>query len=319
MFCKNCGASLNESDMFCKECGTKVEREVQEEVNQPIIEEKVEDTKVENIVEEATTDSVVEQEEVSQPVIEEKNEDTKAEDVVEETTVNPVAESKKVEENNTTSKPKKDLRGVNKGGLIVCIVIVLLFFGFIVINILGGVIALLSVDWDNLESNSNSGTYQIKNLTEEEVTVNGKETTPVLFEGFKFFIPVNLDYEMYDDEEALYIGDKEEWASKIEIVEESFSTILENKSEIKTLYDESYDVSTPKEKDILGVKLVYSVLTDEDGEMLAVLVKANARTTFSILLVDMNSDEVNENLLYKIAPIIKVVKYVGESSNSNKI
>ena len=36
MFCKNCGHEISDDSKFCSNCGTKVEREVEEEIVEPI-------------------------------------------------------------------------------------------------------------------------------------------------------------------------------------------------------------------------------------------------------------------------------------------
>ena len=36
MFCKNCGHEISDDAKFCSNCGTKVEREIEEEIVEPI-------------------------------------------------------------------------------------------------------------------------------------------------------------------------------------------------------------------------------------------------------------------------------------------
>ncbi len=294
MFCKNCGANLEENDVFCTNCGTKVEKLVgQEEKN-----------------------------EVEQPVAEENIGVSQNNVVVEEETVNPVVEPIKenTEQSKNTTKSKKDLRGVNKGGVIIacvvgvilvlCMIIPIIFLALVGIGIAAsGEYTSNEIDRPSVSNNSSNSGYT-------NVSTNSKSTYKVEFNGFELKIPDDFVYEKDEEEGVLYVTDEDEdWMAQIEIIEGSFSQISSNKSQLKSLYEEQgYTSSVAKEKTVDGVKFIYNELSYSGTNFIAAIAKANSMNTFAITLFDIDN-EFDEDLLEKVSSIVNSASYVGTSSN----
>lgn len=292
MKCLKCGMELRENDVFCPNCGQQVKKE-----------------STNNVI---TNNNMFE---------------------YERTTNNQQNFQSGVNQQNYRKEPiqkKKDNTTIQ-----ICIVAIVatIIVAAIILIVYFTVISKNQKNSSSKNSNTtnNSISNTINNNTNSD-SIDGKVTTvsnkkdssyKVNYQGFKFYIPDNLIYEVDYDNDEIIFGDSElTWKSEFAIAaNSSMQKIKQNQSELNTLLMQTYEglgiegitISSATEETIGGVDYILLEASQNGTNMLMAYAELNSMNTAFFITYNENNDY-DRSILNNISNIIKNAEYEGEAS-----
>ena len=206
------------------------------------------------------------------------------------------------------STPKK-----NNSGIIIAAII-----GVAVI--IAAVIICVFVIKNNNEKPNTPGTGEVQKPTVDDPTTieptPAKSTYTVKNNGFTYKIPTNLIYETMED--YIAVGDEEgTWMAYIFVAEGNYSSIVKNKAQLKSVFEEDgIVVDKMEEKNVNGVDALIFEISMSGESAIVGYSKANSMNVFAFEIYDVNS-EINYDALEEVGGILKNAEYSEETQNIN--
>ncbi len=313
MNCKKCGTPLIYGDMFCKNCGAAVNEALAQ--NNQIGE--MNNNQNTNLTQNSGVNSdnySINQNSTNVPNVDQNNNNTVNPAFQEfgqnniqtnqQPTMNMYQQSQPMQQplnqknwqsNNTQNfnQPSQIKSGGNIKSIVIGVIVVaVIVFGAI------GITNLI-----NKNINGGSGTETFSSSTYD-----------VNFKGFKFKIPNNYVYEK--DTDILLVSDEAgTWAAKFELGSGSYSQIKSNINLLQAQFQKlGFSSSAAVEKKLAGINFITLEISTGGTNAIAAITKANSMNFMGITLVNQNN-EYDYSLLKTIAPIIKGATYIGETNN----
>ena len=333
MNCKRCGYMLSSEDLFCKNCGAPV-NEVNENSSSDVVndsgEEKIKhentfvmpvmiqsspipslntienNSQPEIVAIESTTSLDPNSKEESEmggniPSIMNINSNTGVEpindflqrsDVIQPTS-SPIPPMNSLEMKQSNDKVDSKTKIIVFGVLAFLVIIIIILLSII------------------LFGNNNN----MKNKSQEnEVASSTTKYQKVDFSGFSFMIPDDIIYENLNG--VLYLGDeKGDWVIQLLVEKGSYATLKKNKTGLQTYFKEAgYVASAPQEKTVNKQEFLTTELSSSGGDKALVCYsRINAMNILGAFIEDRDN-EINYKLLDKISIILQSIEVINESS-----
>jgi len=341
MKCKECGYELNDGGSYCPGCGVMVEKQEESvQATNDVVEDVAKDVS-EGIVSNEVSDL---SSEVIQPgYVEEPVEISEVAEFV--VPVSVVTESYTPPMNNQEIQPmynnqpqynanvqqgtdKKKIVPVIIGIVAVVVLGLIISTSVVVVKLINsgeseakpdsgekaGTDNKTGTDSDNKSgSGSNTGTDS-GNKTDNGTSTNNSNTYEVKANGYTFNIPNDLKWEL--DDESIYIYDKNEtWLSQIELVDNSYRIIANNKSTLKSNMEKSgFTVRNMVEQNYSGKPFITAELSLSGSNLLVAYTGASLNKSFAVS-VENAGNIFDYTTLNAVAPILKSATYTGDSSH----
>lgn len=297
MNCKKCGAPLAENDIFCKNCGAAV-NEMNAQNNIGGVQSTSNQNEFNNVQQPINNGLGVEQlNNYQQPMNNYNN------------SYNYQPLYNQPPKNNNT---KFILLGI-------CIAVVLVVGIILIYVFVGKDNSEISGDGSNntgttTGENNNSGTTTDDNKNDDSSSVNNTSNYTVKFKGFTFKIPTNLVYETEID--SILLGDEDgTWATYIEVIEGSYNQILSNKNQLQTIYQQQgYSANPAVEKNIGGVNFLTLEISKSGYNALLGFSKANSMYLFGTTTYNLDN-EYDYEVLKTISSILSSAEFNSEANN----
>ncbi len=199
--------------------------------------------------------------------------------------------------------------------IVVVIVIVLacaLIMGRDKMNANGGEIS----NRDTLDDYSTSTSGKGKVTSTSSVSATKANSYKINFNGFKFYIPDNLIYDVNYADKQINIGDSEStWVAQLMIVKGPYQQLKKNKNSLTKYFTEKVPggtISDIKVETIGGVEYVLLEVSLAGENAIIGYAELNSMYSLGFSIVNENNDFDKENIK-NISTIVSNAEYTGDS------